>query len=519
MIKLLRRSLVARVVLATCAMQLVLLTSLGGTIWLRVSALATEDFDRDLASTARHAFSGRPDAMMSLEQAERLFAVQADRQQVEEYFFAVQRRDPEGVLTYVSANWPKDLRLEDAAPSMTFPPDWYDLLEGRRPSSWPGRASGPVGGRRPPPGSGPPGNDGPPQGPSYRKDFRSEPGRTIEMADRAYRILTAGIPGEQMIIGADASRLEARKSAVLDAIFPALGGVALLSILSAVLLGRMVVAPVQRMTEELATISSDALHHRASPDNHVIEFSPIVNEFNAMMDRLRFSFERNGRFSATVAHQLKTPITVLVAQIEEALGRTRAGSEEEQRLAGFLEDLNRLREITDRVLLLSRAESGNLAILPESTNISNEVQGLIEDLGIIAPDLRIVDHIQPDIIIQADPALLYPAITNLLANAARHNDQRKKVEVELTSFDKLVRLRIRNTGPTIPTEEREQIFEHFRSRSTPEAAIEGGLGLGLPVAREIARLHGGEITLVSSTPQATEFEMTIPTRPPVQTRN
>ena len=100
-----RMTYVARLTIAISATTSALLIAFAAIVWVQLSAITDRDFDRDLAATARHGFSGRPTGMMNLRQAEALFAVQADRMDLKEYFFVVQR--PDTGLTFVSANWPE----------------------------------------------------------------------------------------------------------------------------------------------------------------------------------------------------------------------------------------------------------------------------------------------------------------------------------------------------------------------------------------------------------------------------
>jgi two-component system heavy metal sensor histidine kinase CusS len=228
---------------------------------------------------------------------------------------------------------------------------------------------------------------------------------------------------------------------------------------------------------------------------------------NRMMDRLEASFRQATRFSADASHELKTPLAIMQGELENALQATAPGSADQQLFCNLLEETQRLTTITRSLLLLAQADAGQLKLALEPVNLSAELESMIEDARVLAGDLRLTfeTHLPPDVRLPADRALLHTVIFNLLSNAIKYNEPDGRIELRLESSPGKIIFTIGNTGPGIPAADQASVFERFHRARRPNTPRVDGIGLGLSLAREIVRAHGGELSLKESRSGWTAF--------------
>ncbi|KAB2654349.1 MAG: HAMP domain-containing histidine kinase, partial [Verrucomicrobia bacterium] len=224
--------------------------------------------------------------------------------------------------------------------------------------------------------------------------------------------------------------------------------------------------------------------------------------------------QRAVRFSADASHQLKTPVTVLRAGLEELLAREQLGPDVRDELAELVHQSYRLTSVIDDLLLLSRADAGRLQINLAPVDLARLIEAGVDDLGTIPDALGIAIETDFPTPLRIDGDNRYSAIIvqNLLENARKYNQPRGRIAITARERDTQVFLTIGNTGRPIPESDHEHIFERFHRGSVGENVP--GHGLGLNLARELARLHGGDLRLVRSEGNWTEFEARFRTAPP-----
>ena len=218
--------------------------------------------------------------------------------------------------------------------------------------------------------------------------------------------------------------------------------------------------------------------------------------------------ERSARYSADASHQLKSPVTVLRVGIESLLGREDFKPEVYEELSGLLHQTHRLTGVIDDLLLLSRMDAGHLQIASTPVNLSQLIDEWLDDLGALpdSPDVKIEKEFPLGLFIAGERQYTSLIVQNLLENARKYNRAGGRILVRAHANGRDVVLTIGNNGRTIPPT--ENIFERFHHNSTPSAA--SGHGIGLNLARELARLHGGDLRLVRSENDWTEFEVRFP---------
>ncbi len=162
------------------------------------------------------------------------------------------------------------------------------------------------------------------------------------------------------------------------------------------------------------------------------------------------------------------------------------------------------------MLLLSLADAGELKLSQKPSDLSNVVEEACEDIEALAPELALEKRIAPGVNVPGDPDLLRQVVQNMTINAVQHNGPDGAVSVDLRQEVDHVRLTVSNTGPGIPEQDRDRVFERFHRVDKARSREKGGSGLGLSLAREIARAHGGDLRLDPPVEGTTAFTLSLP---------
>jgi signal transduction histidine kinase len=219
------------------------------------------------------------------------------------------------------------------------------------------------------------------------------------------------------------------------------------------------------------------------------------------------ALQRTARFSADASHQLKTPVTVLRAGLDEILASEELPPRAREEIGMLVHQTFRLTSMVDDLLLLSRLDSSRLKLELGPVNLTQLVETCVDDLGLL-PDplpLEIETKVQADLCIAGERRYTLLILQNLFENARKYNRQHGRIRVTSATSQDAVLLRVANTGHSIPLDAQERIFERFH-RGTMGETIPGH-GLGLNLARELARIHGGDLRLTRSDGAWTEFEV------------
>jgi len=272
-------------------------------------------------------------------------------------------------------------------------------------------------------------------------------------------------------------------------------------------LARRALAPIERMTSHARTITAERLSDRLPVDNPDDEMGRLAAVFNQTLGRLEQSFEQMRRFTADVSHQLRTPLTAIRSVGEVGL---RAGRRDEASyravIGSMLEETDRLSVLVDRLLSLSRAETHQATLTPDSVSLVELAEDVVGHLGVLAEEkgqsLSVDATGRPTAVI--DRVVLRQALINLVDNAIKFTPSGGQVSVRVTSDDGTAVVDVTDTGPGIPSEARERIFDRF-FRGDELAA--SGTGLGLSIAKGAVEANGGQLTLERSDAQGTTFRI------------
>ncbi|MEY2525948.1 MAG: two-component system, OmpR family, sensor kinase [Verrucomicrobiota bacterium] len=228
--------------------------------------------------------------------------------------------------------------------------------------------------------------------------------------------------------------------------------------------------------------------------------------------------KRSTRYSADASHQLKSPVTVLRAGVETLLAREDFKPEVYEELSALLHQTHRLTGVIDDLLLLSRMDAGHLQLESKPVNLSHLIDEWLDDLGALpdSMEVKIEKRFPAELYVAGEKRYTSLIVQNLLENARKYNRPGGRIGVIAHKKNDEVVVTIGNTGGPIARAAQEHIFERFHGRSGGTAV--SGHGLGLNLARELARLHGGDLRLVGSNNDWTEFEVRFRVVHPVASR-
>ena len=217
--------------------------------------------------------------------------------------------------------------------------------------------------------------------------------------------------------------------------------------------------------------------------------------------------QRAARFSADASHQLKTPVTVLRAGIEELLLRDDFKPEVYDELSALLHQTYRITGVVDDLLLLSRMDAGRLKIQFNPVDLCQLLEEWLDDFSALPDELQVQVELDcpTQLHVSGEKRYVSLVVQNLLENARKYNRGGGRIRVAAREDGEFVVLTVGNTGRTIAGATREHIFERFHRGELGENVP--GHGLGLNLARELARLHGGDVRLARSEDDWTEFEV------------
>ena len=271
-----------------------------------------------------------------------------------------------------------------------------------------------------------------------------------------------------------------------------------------------VLKPLKELSSAIEEISGNDLSNRVEIQGRQDEIGRLARSFNHMMDKVSASFERQKRFSASAAHELKTPLATILVNLEvlELDGKTSPDRMEKvltivkantERMIRLVEDLMRLTSDKDHEM-------------EEEVELSEVFAITLDELSplIRKKDLTVSIENTPDISLTGSRVMLYRVMSNLLENAAKYNREHGSISIVTGRDDNGVTVKIEDTGIGIPEEALPHIFEPFYRVDQSRSRAVGGAGLGLPLVKDIVEKHGGEVTVKSAAGEGTTFILRFP---------
>ena len=270
--------------------------------------------------------------------------------------------------------------------------------------------------------------------------------------------------------------------------------------------------PIRQITQTAQEITAQDLSRRLAYRGARDEIGSLATTFDQMLGRLQSSFEHERRFTGDSAHELRTPLTVLKGQIEVALNRRRTPAVYEKTLQELSAQVERLIRLSNGLLFLSRSDQQRLSFEPVDLDLREWLEVLVEQIQPLASEkeLKISTKILPDLSVYGDSDHLISLFLNILENAMKYTPVGGGITISALKTSDKVQVMIHNTGPGISQEHLSHLFERFYRVEEDRSSQTGGTGLGLAIAREIVRLHGGEIDVQSEPGQGVKVTVYLP---------
>lgn len=266
-------------------------------------------------------------------------------------------------------------------------------------------------------------------------------------------------------------------------------------------------APVEAIRSEAETISTADLHRRVPVPKVEDEIRQLAVTVNSMLARLEASVNRQRRFVADASHELRSPVAAIRTMLEVA-SRTIETVDLPRLLHDLTVENTRSEALVADLLLLTRAdEAGRLTLRRQQIALADVLAEEITAAGArsTTPLHETIEAVPET---RGDPEALRRMFRNLLENAMRHT--RTGIWVTCRSDGDRIEITVGDDGPGIPPEDREKVFQRFVRLEDSRSRDSGGSGLGLPIARLIARSHGGDVTIVSPLHGGTTVRVTLP---------
>jgi len=285
-------------------------------------------------------------------------------------------------------------------------------------------------------------------------------------------------------------------------------------VLSAVLLAwmvtRLMLNPMHRLSQQLNDIGRFHPQERVDAKGSLKEFESLIGAFNDLLDRLQISYQQAGRFSSDAAHELKTPLTIVRGQLAQAINLAEDHSDLQIRLSLISDEIERLISISDKLLQLSLADAGRMPLTVEPIQLSDWIAEMVADAASFSPQLKTTWEGDKGVIWNADRNLAWQLLTNLFSNAVKYNQAGGWIHFKLTSSGDQILLEIHNPTDADLQGLEEKLFERFYRSAPHHNRKTGGTGLGLSLCREIAKAHGGELSLLSGPGRVVVMRLQVP---------
>lgn len=257
----------------------------------------------------------------------------------------------------------------------------------------------------------------------------------------------------------------------------------------------VVMRPITSIQNNMAQLTANTLDQSIVLQAPFKEFETLVKVFDDLRFRLNDSFTKARQFASDASHELRTPLTILRGNVERLIHDLPMGSDAQIRMRSMSDEVERLIEITEKLLLLSRADANSLRQELTDVNVSLLLTQLIKDAHSFQSSLKITSAIAPDVIWRCDKVLVHQLIHNLYANAVNYNRAQGWIHFTLTQSEGIFQLSVENPSTGVPHDLSERAFDRFYRGDASHTRQVDGLGLGLSICLEIAKLHKATLSL------------------------
>lgn len=281
----------------------------------------------------------------------------------------------------------------------------------------------------------------------------------------------------------------------------------LVFLISWMISGRML-QPLHAVADTAQRISAGRLQERTTTPIPDDEMAGLVQTVNLAFDKYQGVLRQLEQFTSDASHQLRTPLAAMRMLGEVSLQRTRTPNEYRETIGGMLEEAARMGDIVDKLLLLARLEPQRVRERFEDVDLGRLAAAVVESFSLFAQDrgVALKTEAVSGLHVRGDDGLLRQVLSNLLDNALRHTPAGGWITVRVSREGGDLQVGVQDSGPGIPVEYRQLIFERFvRVPGTPSP----GSGLGLAIVSDIVKVHGGSVAL-ADTESGAHFVIRLP---------
>ncbi len=270
--------------------------------------------------------------------------------------------------------------------------------------------------------------------------------------------------------------------------------------------------PIAEISQAAQEIAAGDLARRINPSETESELGQLTTVLNSTFARLEAAFAQQQQFTSDAAHELRTPVSVILTQVQSTLNKERSGADYRETLLACERAAVRMKRLIESLLELARFDAGQEQLKQLPFNLAatvREALALIQPL-VAAKQLTLASELLP-VSCTGDAGRIGQVIANLLTNAVNYNQPGGEVRVSTRNESGVAVLTVFNTGPGIPAGDLPRVFERFYRVDPARANGDGGSGLGLAICKAIVQAHGGEIHAASDAAKGTTFTVRLPT--------
>lgn len=289
---------------------------------------------------------------------------------------------------------------------------------------------------------------------------------------------------------------------------------AVFAIIGGYFLAGRFLSPIRKIISSAESITDgNDLSMRIEVNDNKDELNQLADTFNKMFFRLERSFEEEKQFTSDISHELRTPVTTILAQCELTLEKERNSEEYKKSLAVINRQGVRMKHLVEQMLQYSRLEKMEEIPNAEEVDLSRLLNEIAEEQA--ARNYRSISidsSIESNIVITGNSDLLAGLINNLISNAYRYGRDNGNIFLSLKQNEQEIILSVKDDGIGISDDEKDKIFNRFyqADKARTSGNSDSGIGLGLSIVSSIARLHGGHIEVESKINEGSEFILKIP---------
>jgi two-component system, OmpR family, sensor kinase len=273
------------------------------------------------------------------------------------------------------------------------------------------------------------------------------------------------------------------------------------------------IQPIEAISATAVKIAAGELSQRIAAEDTDSELGRLAGVLNSTFARLEAAFSHQARFTSDASHELRTPVSVILAQTQSALSRDRSSPEYRQALEACQRAAQRMRQLTESLLELARLDAGQELMKRERFDLARVAGDCVEMLRPLAAERRIEIRCDlPETPCTGDAERIAQVATNLLTNAIHFNRENGEVRVSARAENGTAQLTVADKGQGIPAEDLPHIFERFYRVEKSRARHQGHSGLGLAISKAIIDAHGGSIEVLSEPQRGSVFTFKLPAK-------